>query len=143
MKYLLDTHILLWAAADNLPKAAKKYFSEENELYFSPASIWEIVIKRALFRNCRNDGNDRNDFQIDPGAFYAGLLAAGYKELPITARHTLTVESLPKIHKDPFDRILLSQAKYERMHFVTADKDIAKYPFRIVLIGNRKNLLKP
>jgi len=125
MKCLLDTHILLWAAADNLPKAAKKYFSDENELYFSPASIWEIVIKRAL---CRND------FQIDPGAFHAGLLSAGYKELPITARHTLTVESLPEIHKDPFDRILIAQAEYERIHLVTADKDIAKYPFRIVFI---------
>ena len=125
MKYLLDTHILLWAAVDGLPKPARKYFSEENELYFSPASIWEIVVKRAL---------NRNDFQIDPKAFHANLLKAGYKELPVTAKHALALESLPEIHKDPFDRILLSQAISEQMPFVTADREIAKYPYKIVVI---------
>ena len=126
MKYLLDTHILLWAAADKLPESARKFFSKENELYFSPASIWEIVIKRTL---------NRNDFQIDPEEFYKGLLAAKYKELPITARHALATESLPEIHKDPFDRILLSQALSERMDLVTADKHLSKYPNRMIIVS--------
>jgi PIN domain nuclease of toxin-antitoxin system len=125
VKYLLDTHILLWAAAGDLPKSAKKFFLEENELYFSPASIWEIVIKRTL---------KRSDFQINPKAFHTKLLSAGYKELSITARHTLAVENLPEIHKDPFDRILLSQAISERMYLITADRHLANYPERVIVI---------
>ena len=125
MKYLLDTHVLLLAAADYLPKLAKKYFSEENELYFSPASIWEIETKRALFSSY---------FQIDTEAFYAGLLAAGYKELPVTTRHVLVMESLPKTYTDPFDRILLSQVEAERLYLITSDADIAKYHFRIIFL---------
>ena len=125
MRYLLDTHLLLWAAADTLPRSAKKYFAEEHELYFSPASIWEVVIKRAL---------GRNDFQIDPKTFHEGLRVAGYIELPITGQHAIAVESLPSIHKDPFDRILLAQAESERMYLITTDGDLAKYPSRIIRV---------
>ena len=125
MKYLLDTHILLWAAAGDLPKSAKPFFSEENELYFSPASIWEIVIKKAL---------GRSDFRVEPVALYSGLIAADYKELRISALHTLAVGSLPEIHKDPFDRILLAQAVSANIDLLTADKQLAAYPYRVILI---------
>ena len=125
MRYLLDTHILLWAAIDRLPKKAIPYFSEENELYFSPASIWEVVIKSAL---------KRDDFRIDVNEFYYALLSAGYKELPVTSKHTLAIASLPDIHKDPFDRLLLSQAITEKMDLITADVKLSKYPKRILLL---------
>ncbi|MCL2110801.1 MAG: type II toxin-antitoxin system VapC family toxin [Clostridiales bacterium] len=125
MKYLLDTHILLWAAAGNLPKMARKFFEEKNELYFSSASVWEVVIKR--MRN-------KDDFLIDPKTFCSRLLEAGYKELPVTVRHALLLESLPEIHKDPFDRIMLSQALSEGMDFITADEKIAEYPCPVVFV---------
>jgi len=125
MKYLLDTHILIWAANSSLPKAARNYFSEENELFFSPVSIWEIVIKRSL---------NRDDFQIDPDAFYSGLRQAGYKELAVSSRHALGIQALSQLHKDPFDRMLLSQAISERMDLITADERLVTYPARVILV---------
>ncbi|MDR2922665.1 MAG: type II toxin-antitoxin system VapC family toxin [Treponema sp.] len=105
MKLLIDTHLLLWAAADTLPKEAIPYFTnEENMLFFSSASIWEIVIKKSL---------KRPDFLVDPLSFYRGLLDNGYTELGISGYHTLLVAGLPQLHKDPFDRILIAQAKAE------------------------------
>ena len=119
MKLLIDTHLLLWAAADTLPENAMPYFlNNDNELYFSSASIWEVVIKKGL---------NRPDFQIDPFALYKGLLNNGYLELNITCQHTLLVTDLPQIHKDPFDRILLAQAKAEGTSLLTSDKILSNY----------------
>jgi PIN domain nuclease of toxin-antitoxin system len=119
MKYLLDTHVLLWAAAGKLSSTAAKYIEDEsNELYFSPVSIWEVVIKRHL---------GREDFKIEPLLFYQGLRSAGYVESPVTAKHALAVERLPMLHKDPFDRLLLAQAISEELIFLTADENVALY----------------
>ena len=125
MKILIDTHLLLWAAADTLPKKALLYFNkEENELLFSSASIWEVIIKKSL---------NRDDFQIDPVALYRGLLDNGYTELAITSRHALLITDLPQIHKDPFDRILIAQAKVEGLSLLTSDKSIAQYSPTILI----------
>ena len=119
MKLLVDTHLLLWAAADMLPHDAVPYFTnDENELLFSSASIWEIIIKKGL---------NRSDFQIDPNAFYRGLLDNGYIELGITSHHALLVAGLPSVHKDPFDRILIAQAKSEGAILLTSDKTVSYY----------------
>jgi len=127
MKILLDTHILLWAAADELPKEASRYIDDmANELLFSPASIWEVIIKRGL---------DRPDFFVDPASLYGGLISAGYEELPITGRHTLLVSNLPPLHKDPFDRILLAQAASEGIPLLTSDSLVSQYPGSIIFIG--------
>lgn len=125
MKYLLDTHLLLWAAADELPQRAAHYFMDEaNDLYFSPVSIWEVIIKSAV----------RDDFDVNPTLLYRGLIGAGYIELPITTKHALGVEALPKIHKDPFDRMLLSQAISENYVFLTADRVLRQYPGPIICV---------
>ena len=127
MKILIDTHVLLWAAADELPQGALRYFEDKaNVLLFSPASIWEIVIKRGL---------GRTDFVVDPASLYSGLLSAGYQEFPITCQHTLLVQSLPLLHKDPFDRILIAQAASEGVRLLTADKTLSMYPGSIIFIG--------
>ena len=127
MKILLDTHILLWAATDELPPSATRYIENcANTLLFSPASIWEVVIKHGL---------DRADFIIDPASLYSGLLSAGYQELPITGRHTLLVSTLPRLHKDPFDRILLAQAASEGIPFLTSDKFLLQYPGSVIFAG--------
>jgi len=127
MKILLDTHLLLWAAADELPPSATRYIEDSaNTLLFSPASLWEIVIKSGL---------GRTDFIVDPASLYSGLLSAGYQELPITGRHTLLVAALPPLHKDPFDRILLAQAASEGIPFLTSDKILSRYPGSVIYAG--------
>ena len=124
MKILLDTHILLWAAMGELPTIAEYYIENKaNVLYFSSASIWEIVIKNGL---------GHKDFIVDPAELYEGLLSAGYCELPITSHHTLLVSTLPQLHKDPFDRILMGQAMREGMPILTADKILTQYPCAVI-----------
>jgi PIN domain nuclease of toxin-antitoxin system len=119
MKLLIDTHLLLWAAADKLPKKAMPYFSgKENILLFSSASIWEVIIKKGL---------NRPDFQVDPAALYWGLLENGYIETTITSRHALLIADLPPIHKDPFDRIMLAQAIAEDAILLSSDKVLSQY----------------
>jgi len=125
MKLLIDTHLLLWAAANMLPKKAIPYFiNEDNELFFSSASIWEVIIKKGL---------KRPDFQVDPTALYWGLLNNGYTELTITSRQVILVADLPQIHKDPFDRILIAQAQAEQATLLTSDKTVSQYPSTIYI----------
>lgn len=122
MNLLLDTHILLWAAAgsDKLPTQAVELINNPtNRLYFSAASLWEVVIKSSL---------QRDDFHVDPHLLRRGLVDNGYVELAITAAHTLGVAHLPAIHKDPFDRLLVAQAEAEGFLLVTADALVAQYP---------------
>ena len=126
MKLLLDTHILLWAAEDSLPEEAAEYISDmSNMLFFSSASIWEIVIKGGL---------GRTDFIVDTASLHDGLLRAKYNELTISARHALLVSSLPLLHKDPFDRILLAQSAYEGIPLLTSDEILTQYPGNIIYI---------
>ncbi len=122
MKLLLDTQLILWAAGvpRRLSPAARRLINEPgNELLFSAASLWEIVIKRAL---------GRSDFRVDPRLLRRGLVENGYAELAITSEHTLAVDSLPPLHKDPFDRILVAQSMVEGVTLLTADPQLAKYP---------------
>lgn len=122
MKLLLDTQILLWAAgqSERLSAAARRLLSNpKNELLFSAASLWEIAIKRSL---------GREDFRVEPRLLRRGLLDNGYSELPVTSEHAVGIDSLPTLHKDPFDRILMSQAIIEGMTLLTADAQLARYP---------------
>jgi PIN domain nuclease of toxin-antitoxin system len=121
VKLLLDTHLLLWAAAkpDRLSPAARKLMKDDgNELTFSAASFWEIAIKRGL---------GRIDFQIDPRLLRRGLLDNGYSELLIGSDHAVAIDGLPRLHKDPFDRILIAQAIVEGITLLTADPLISQY----------------
>jgi PIN domain nuclease of toxin-antitoxin system len=122
MKLLLDTHLLLWAAGqpNRLSVAALKLIDNAaNELFFSAASIWEVAIKRGL---------GRDDFQVDPRLLRRGLLDNSYSELPILSDHVVAVDSLPPIHKDPFDRLLVAQATVEGIALLTSDSVVAQYP---------------
>jgi PIN domain nuclease of toxin-antitoxin system len=122
VKLLLDTHILLWAAGnpDRLSAATRALIEDpEHQLIFSAASVWEIAIKRGL---------GRPDFIADPRLLRRGMLDNGYTELPITSDHALAVDTLPQVHRDPFDRILVAQATVEGMVLVTADPVVMSYP---------------
>ena len=128
MNLLLDTQLLLWAASapDRLSASAREPLENgTNVPWFSSASIWEVTIKAAL---------GRADFRVDPNLLYRGLLDNGYRELSITSRHAKGVHRLPPIHRDPFDRMLVSQAEAEGMLLLTADATVARYPGPIQLV---------
>jgi PIN domain nuclease of toxin-antitoxin system len=128
VKYLLDTHILLWAASapEKLSESARALLSDEkNQLFFSAASLWEITIKNGL---------GREDFKVNARVLRRGLLDNGYQELPIYSEHAVSVDNLPTIHKDPFDRILIAQATVEGITLITADSSIAQYPAPILKV---------
>jgi PIN domain nuclease of toxin-antitoxin system len=126
---LLDTHLIIWAAQDDeaLPQAARDVIEDmDNTLYFSVASIWEIVIKCTL---------GREDFQIDARVLRRNLLDSGYEELSIESPHTFEIERLPMLHEDPFDRILIGQAIAEGIVLLAHDNLIRQYdvaPIRYV-----------
>ena len=121
MKLLLDTHLLLRAGEPRrLSKQARTLIDNpQNELLFSAASLWEVAIKRGL---------GRDDFKVDARLFRRGLLDNGYSELPIISDHVVATDSLPPIHKDPFDRILVAQATVEGVTLLTIDSRVALYP---------------
>ena len=122
MKFLLDTHLLLWAAGEpkRLSKAVRSLLEDaHNELLFSAASLWEVAIKSAL---------RRKDFRVEVRLLRRGLLDNGYSELPIVSDHVVAIESLPPIHKDPFDRVLVAQATVEGITLLTNDPAVAQYP---------------
>lgn len=126
MKYLLDTHVLLWAAGDpdRISTPVRELLEDDaNSLHFSAASIWEVVIKRGL---------GREDFCVDPARLRRLLVANGWNELPVASDHALAVEALPPLHKDPFDRILLAQARTEGLQLVTADRQLLRYGMGVV-----------
>ncbi len=122
MKFLLDTHLLLWAAGqpERLSKSARELIENpDNVLYFSAASIWEIAIKSSL---------GREDFKADSRLIRRGLIDNGYQEIAISSEHAAGVQALPLVHKDPFDRLLIAQSLSEGMPLVTVDPLLSQYP---------------
>lgn len=122
MSYLLDTHVLLWAAGvpDRLPAEARTLIENPaTELIYSVASLWEVAIKNGL---------GRADFSVDPSLLRRGLLENGYTELAVTGTHVVAVNGLPPIHKDPFDRLLVAQALIGGVALLTVDEVVGRYP---------------
>lgn len=122
MRALLDTHILLWTAIipKKLPAALREAMAHPGtELMFSTASLWEVAIKHSL---------GRQDFVADPVLLRRGLLSTGYTELTVRGDHALAVASLPHLHKDPFDRMLVAQAMVEGVELLTVDAQMGRYP---------------
>lgn len=121
MRLLLDTHLLLWAAADSrrLPGEARALLEDTgNDAYYSAASIWEVAIKSSL---------GRRDFRIDIDGLLAALPRMGLAELPVSAVHASGVAKLPPIHRDPFDRMLVAQSIAEPLTLLTNDAVLARY----------------
>jgi len=120
-RFLLDTHLLLWSTfrPERLSRETRALLQDSsNELSFSTASIWEITIKRGL---------KRPDFQFDPHVLRRALLDGGYDELNISSMHAMQVGSLPHLHGDPFDRLLVAQAQFEGWILLTSDSKVAQY----------------
>lgn len=118
MRLLLDTHIFLWFLADSkkLSESAKKRIAVADEVFVSAASIWEISIKVGLGK-----------LEANIEDVVAGIEASGFEELPVLSPHAVLVSSLPAVHRDPFDRLLVAQAIYGPLRLLTKDPVLAKY----------------
>ncbi len=127
MRYLLDTHTLLWWRQDDsrLPHAWDSIFnaSEENEILFSTVSIWEIAIKRGL---------GKLEMEGDLADFARTLISDhGFHQLPLEVTHICRLEKLPLLHRDPFDRLLIAQAIEQGAIAVTDDPKWKPYSVKI------------
>lgn len=123
MKLLLDTHAALWLMASDVrlsDRAAGHLIDDSNDVLLSAAVLWEVGVKRALGK-------------LDtPGDIAEVLLGAGARALPISLAHAAEVEHLPAHHRDPFDRLLVAQARLEKAAIVSRDKDLQRYDIDVV-----------
>lgn len=121
MRLLVDTHVLLWAAAEpaRLPAAVRRRLeSLDNQVLFSAASIWELAIKLQIGRIALG---------VMPEELAEEAVRRGFDALPVTAAHAAAVRRLPLHHRDPFDRLLLAQALHEPARLLTADRPLARF----------------
>ncbi|THB82698.1 type II toxin-antitoxin system VapC family toxin [Pantoea allii] len=134
MDYLLDTNVLIFMGyrPDKLTDEVREILEDtDNRLFFSAASIWEVVIKSGL---------NKPDFDVkDPVLFRDRLFQAGLLEIPVKSEHTLVVADLPeRLHKDPFDRLIVAQARHSRMALITSDSKLIEFVSDyITVIPNR------
>jgi PIN domain nuclease of toxin-antitoxin system len=119
---LLDTHIVLWWLSDDPTLAAdiKDRLDHEPDVYVSAATIWEVAIKQSIGKLPKPDDLPER------------VRESGFRHLNITADHGIAAGRLPLIHRDPFDRMLIAQAKTENLTLVTRDAEIAKYDLEIL-----------
>ena len=119
MRLLLDTHIFLWWCADDrrlgdIERQAIR--AAANDVFLSAASVWEMAIKQTLGR-----------LQV-PEPVSAVAARVGIERLPITFEHAEATVALPPVHRDPFDRLLVTQARIEGLTLVTHDPQVRSYP---------------
>jgi PIN domain nuclease of toxin-antitoxin system len=121
VNYLLDTHILLWTLVDpdKVPGPMCRLLEDRaNRVWFSAVSIWEIAIKHSL---------GKDDFPVEPATIWKAARETGLEELAVTAEHAVGVDTLPWLHRDPFDRLLVAQARADGMQLLSMDPDIKAY----------------
>jgi PIN domain nuclease of toxin-antitoxin system len=119
VRLLVDTHVFLWWRADDsrLGEAARQAIRDgQSDVFLSAASIWEIAIKHSLGR-----------LEI-PAPASAAAMRLGFEPLPISLAHAEAAALLPPLHRDPFDRMLVAQARTEGLTLVTHDPVIRAYP---------------
>lgn len=123
MQYLLDTHVLLWWLTEPKQLSKKVYdiiADKENSISVSSVSFWELAIKSTLGR------------VTIPHNLISVLTHNNIELLPMVAEEALSIVDLPDLHKDPFDRMLIAQAKYNGLIFITRDEAIQNYPITII-----------
>ena len=128
MKYLLDTHIILWAGFDvkRLSRKAKSILENpENALYFSPVSLWEVSIKHE---------KHPKQMAITSERVWEIAIKMGFIELPVRSRHGVNIANLPDIHNDPFDRMLITQARSDGLYLLSHDDKVIAYGAHVVKV---------
>ena len=131
MRLLLDTHLLLWAAASSgrLSREARQLVEDPgNEVYYSAASLWEIAAKTAL---------GGTEVDVDLAVLRPALAEMGFAELPVTGSHTERLASLGSVPEDPFDRMLVAQSLAEPLVLLTNDGTLAGCGDFVRVVGNR------
>ena len=125
MRLLLDTHVLLWwlEGSSRLPGPAKKLIVTAGSVFVSAATAWEIAIQQTIGK------------LKTPGDLEAALAASRFEPLGITVGHALSAGALPRHHDDPFDRMLLAQARLEGLRLLTHDERLAAYGPEVLLCG--------
>ena len=118
MRLLLDTNVLLWtmagdARADHL---RERLLDEDNEVVVSVVSYWDVAIKAGIGK-----------LDVDVAQLRRAVRLSGFVELPVLGAHTEQLAVLPAIHRDPFDRLLVAQARAEPMRLLTSDRLLAGY----------------
>ncbi len=131
MKVLIDTHVFLWfMECVRLRQNARDFLNDmfTNEIFVSFATAWGISIKY---------GVGKLRIPAAPEIWFPDRVRrAGFRLLPIELQYTLRVHNLPPIHKDPFDRLLISQADVENLTIVTEDPNFAKYKGKITSLND-------
>ena len=125
MRLLLDTHIYLWWLEDDsqLSKKARLLITNANAVYVSSVSIWEMSIKQGLGK-----------LAVDINSLVLAIEMNSFLELPVSAQHAVVTSQLPLLHRDPFDRMLIAQAMYEPLQFLTADATLQQYSDLVELV---------
>jgi PIN domain nuclease of toxin-antitoxin system len=130
MRFLVDTAVWLWSIGEvgRLNQDARDALTDpEHDLYFSAASVWEIAIKTSIGRM---DLKGPPNIVVPRETQRQGLLP-----LQVTYTHALAVYDLPRFHGDPFDRLLVAQARCEGLSLMTSDRELGKYPVEILWAG--------
>ena len=124
MRLLLDTHVVLWWLLDDvrLSDETKALIDEEPDVYLSAASVWEIAIKQGVGK------------LKEPAGLPERLRDSEFNDLPIRTEHAIVAGRLPLIHRDPFDRILIAQARCEDLTLVTGDPQIRRYDVAVLAV---------
>lgn len=130
MHLLLDTHVALWAVtgSESLSAQGKAAILSADEVFVSVASVWEIAIKHGL---------GKGGMPVSSSLALTAFRDAGFTLLGIKSEHVVHVEQLPKIHRDPFDRLLVAQALLEPLTFLTCDATVGLYSNAIVVLQGR------
>jgi PIN domain nuclease of toxin-antitoxin system len=118
---LLDTHVVLWWLADDpsLSDEIKTRLDHEPDVYVSAATVWEVAIKQAIGK-------------LEPADLPERIRGSGFRELPIGSEHAIAAGRLPLIHRDPFDRMLVAQARCEDFTLVTRDARCRQYDVAVL-----------
>ena len=124
MGLLLDTHVVLWWLADDpaLAPDVKDQLDHDPDVYVSAATIWEVAIKQVIGK------------LPEPAGLPELIRGSGFAELPISAQHAMTAARLPMIHRDPFDRMLVAQARDENLTLVTRDARCQRYDVAVLSV---------
>lgn len=124
MSLLLDTHVVLWWLTDdaNLSEEMKSRLDGDPDVWVSAATVWEIAIKQSIGKI------------LEPAHLPETVANSGFRQLPISFDHAVAAGRLPAVHRDPFDRMLVAQARSEGLSLVTRDPQIQRYDVAVLAV---------